>query len=172
MDVIINNPSAQTVVPQTVLPQPYATQGYPDSAPIHGYYLQSEHGPGPLLPLLLIGGALLFFRARRNQWRNRRRMWAARGMGPGNMGPGNMGAGQPSMAGADGGAQTSSQTSWNEEGRDWGEEFRRGRERFLGSGLFGGNSDKALDIARERYARGEIDADQYAEVQRNLEKQG
>ena len=38
--------------------------------------------------------------------------------------------------------------------------FRRGRERFFGDG--------ALDIARERYARGEINADEYETLRRTL----
>ncbi|GBF06996.1 hypothetical protein DAERI_110178 [Deinococcus aerius] len=38
--------------------------------------------------------------------------------------------------------------------------FRRGRSRFL--------NDHALDIARERYARGEINADEYETLRRTL----
>ncbi|WP_425145325.1 hypothetical protein [Deinococcus sp.] len=155
MDVIINNPAAQTVLPQTYsAPAPtYSTQGYAAPAP-YGYAPGYEHhGPGFLLPLLLIGGLVLFLRSRGRQWRNRRRMWAAQGFGPG----------KPNMP--EGGQNAAQQG--NEP--DWGEQWKRGRERFMGGGLFG---DKALDIARERYAKGEIDADQYAELQRNLEKEG
>lgn len=38
--------------------------------------------------------------------------------------------------------------------------FRRGRARFL--------NDRALDIARERYAKGEINADEYEALRRTL----
>ncbi|WP_350242446.1 hypothetical protein [Deinococcus sonorensis] len=67
MDVIINNPPAQTF-------QTQAVPSYPA-----GYYAPHDHGgPGFLLPLLLIGGAVLFFRGRgRRHWRERRMMMGA-----------------------------------------------------------------------------------------------
>ncbi|ULH15211.1 hypothetical protein MF271_14835 [Deinococcus sp. KNUC1210] len=155
MDVIINNPPAQT----------YSTQGYAAPAP-YGYAPgYQHHGPGLLLPLLLLGG-FLFWRGKRRHQRRRQRFWAQ-----------NM----PAAAGA--ASQPSSQAAQGQQGSsspdDWRQNWQQGRERFFGGGgLFGNGSvtdrllgDKALDIARERYARGEIDADQYAELQRNLSRE-
>ncbi|WP_019586282.1 SHOCT domain-containing protein [Deinococcus apachensis] len=45
-------------------------------------------------------------------------------------------------------------------GDDVRDTFRRGRARFL--------NDHALDIARERYAKGEINADEYETLRRTL----
>ncbi|MFC4452565.1 SHOCT domain-containing protein [Deinococcus sonorensis] len=127
MDVIINNPPAQTF-------QTQAVPSYPA-----GYYAPHDHGgPGFLLPLLLIGGAVLFFRGRgRRHWRERRMM-----MGAGN------------------GRGWEAQTDASKDDGDWSEKLRRGRDRFF--------SDGALNIARERYARGEIDAEQYEALRRTL----
>ncbi|GGR29586.1 hypothetical protein [Deinococcus ruber] len=152
MDVIINNPPAQT----------YSTQGYAAPAP-YGYAPgYQHHGPGLLLPLLLLGG-FLFWRGKRHQQRRRQRFW---------------GQNMPAAAtpGAASQAQTYTQTAQGQQNStpqdNWRQNWQQGRERFFGGGfadkLLG---DKALDIARERYARGEIDADQYAELQRNLSRE-
>lgn len=47
---------------------------------------------------------------------------------------------------------------------DMREKFRQGRQRFF--------NDGALDIARERYARGEINADEYETLKRHLSGEG
>ena len=165
MDVIINNPPAQTFSTQG-----YSAPGYAAPAP-YGYAPgYQHHGPGLLLPLLLLGG-FLFWRGKRRQQRRRQRFW---------------GQGMPAAATPGNGPQTATQTQQGpqnssdqgEWGQNWRQNFEQGRERFFGGGLFSNGSvadkllgDKALDIARQRYARGEIDADQYAELQRNLSKE-
>lgn len=166
MDVIINNSPAQPFTAQPYVTQPLTTQTYAAPMP-YGYTQGNEHhGPGFLLPLLLIGG-FLFFRARRGSRRRQRPMWAGHQNGQ-------QVAGQPSGT-ADAPYQTSSTFRQAEPEQDWGELLRRGRDRLFGQGTWeregaGGPSatDRALEIARERYARGEIDADGYAELQRNL----
>ncbi|GHF34170.1 uncharacterized protein (TIGR03382 family) [Deinococcus metalli] len=130
MDVIINNPPAATY--QTPLP----AQGYaPLQATPYGYGPAAygpyphPHGPGFLLPLLLIGAFVLF----------RRRRFMARRF----------------MAG-DAGAMTANADMAAEMRDKW----RRHRDRFV--------NDSALHIARERYAKGEINADEYEALRRTL----
>ncbi|MFC4637949.1 SHOCT domain-containing protein [Deinococcus hohokamensis] len=119
MDVIINNATPAQVVPQTYTPTQLVPQGY------QGYGPGAHHDGGPgFLPLLLVIGAVVFFRQRHLM--NRR--WGLAGHGP--------------MGG---------------EVRDT---FRRGRERFF--------ADGALEIARERYAKGEIKTDEYEALRRTL----
>lgn len=123
MDVIINNPPAA---------QPYAqVQGNPYGyGPMYGY--PQHHGPGALLPLLLILGAVFFAKRRRMM----RRFMMAGGSGP----------------------------LGHHDHSTLHEKFRQGRDRFV--------NDSALHIARERYARGEINADEYEALRRNLSGEG
>ncbi|SMB95383.1 SHOCT domain-containing protein [Deinococcus hopiensis] len=120
MDVIINNSTPAQIVPQTYTP--YALpQG-------HGPGFHGHDGPG-FFPLLLVIGAVVFFRRRMGQHFVNRRELAGHG---------------PS----------------GKVGEDVRDTFRRSRERFFGDG--------ALDIARERYARGEINAGEYEALRRTL----
>ena len=114
----------------------------------YGYGTSSGHshgGPGFLLPLL-IGGGFLFLRAR-----DRRRRWAR----PQQMHRPTT-AGGPAVHGP-------SEDDWSlrEDPRNMS---RRTREKFF--------SDGALGIARERYARGEINADEYETLRRTLSGEG
>ncbi|QFP76989.1 hypothetical protein [Deinococcus sp. AJ005] len=144
MDVIINNPAPQTAY----TPMIQSPAGYgPGYGPGYGYH--DHGGPGFLFPLLLIGG-LVFLRAR-----GKRRRWAKRQ----HMQRLNM-AGGPVPT-------PPQQDDWNlrEDPReDMRDMFRRGREKFF--------SDGALGIARERYAKGEINADEYENLRRNLGGEG
>ncbi|WP_309570248.1 SHOCT domain-containing protein [Deinococcus sp.] len=136
MDVIINNPPAATQMPaQSYAPVQATPYGYGPMA--YGPY-HDHHGPGFLLPLLLIGGVLLL---KRRRFMGRR--WMAGG--PGRMNAG-MDTGQDMAA----------------EMRD---KFRQHRDRFV-KGT--GGQDSALQIARERYAKGEINADEYEALRRTL----
>ncbi|AWN23038.1 hypothetical protein DKM44_07175 [Deinococcus irradiatisoli] len=122
MDVIINNPASPTQAQYAPMSQlPYGP------GPGYGYgpYHHHHGGPGFLLPLLLIGGVLLWRRARRRRMRG----WQWAGQSP---------------AAARGGPD------FVEEIR---ENFKRGRERFM--------SDSALNIVRERFARGELSEQEY-----------
>ncbi|WP_412028644.1 hypothetical protein [Deinococcus yunweiensis] len=124
MDVIINNPPAAQLPAQVygqVQTMPY---GY---GPMPQY--RDHHGPGFLLPLLLIGGFLFFKRGR-----HLRHRWAADGP-----------------------------DTRSEMAAEMREKFRRGRDRFV--------NDSAQHIARERYARGEINADEYEALRHTLEGQ-
>lgn len=138
MDVIINNPPvAQTPAP--VYSQMQATPyGY---GPMPQGY-QHHHGPGFLLPLLLIGGFVLFKRRR-----VMRRFMAGQG---GSIGP--VGCGPRD------GQELS---DMREQMR---EKFRQGKDRFV--------NDQALSIARERYAKGEINEGEYETLRRNLSGEG
>ncbi len=130
MDVIINNPPAAQLPAQVygqVQTMPY---GY---GPMPQY--RDHHGPGFLLPLLLIGGFLFFKRGR-----HLRRRWMAAG---------------PGMDGQDVAAEMR-------------QKFRQHRDRFVNATA---GQDSALHIARERYARGEINADEYEALRRTLEGQ-
>ncbi|MFC3835404.1 MULTISPECIES: SHOCT domain-containing protein [Deinococcus] len=129
MDVIINNPPAAQLPAQVygqVQTMPY---GY---GPMPQY--RDHHGPGFLLPLLLIGGFLFFKRGR-----HLRRRWAADGP-----------------------------DTRSEMAAEMREKFRRGRDRFVNATA---GQDSALHIARERYAKGEINADEYEALRRTLEGQ-
>lgn len=143
MDVIINNPAPQTQYAPII----QAPDGYgPGYGPGYGYH--AHGGPGFLLPLLLIGG-LIFLRGR-----GKRRRWARR-----------QHMQRLNMAGA--GPTTPNEHDWNlrEDPReDMREMFRRGREKFF--------SDGALTIVRERYARGEINAEEYEKLRRTLSEEG
>lgn len=113
----------------------------------YGYGPSSGHphgGPGFLLPLLIVGG-FLFLRAG-----DRRRRWARRQMQ------------RPTPAGGPA-IPEPHEDDWNlrEDPRDL---FRRTREQFF--------SDGALGIVRERYARGEINADEYETLRRTLSGEG
>ena len=143
MDVIINN-AASSALP-SVQPLVQAAQ-YPvqyQPAPYGGYEGPQEHGFGGgfLLVAAVVGGLILLKARRRRAW-----MMQRMGMGgPRPFGPG-MGAGQPP----------------HDQG-DWKDTLQRGKDRLF--------SDRALDIARERYARGEISAEQYGQLQRGLSGQ-
>lgn len=133
MDVIINNPPAAQTYAQV--------QGYgpvPQGYGPYGYGYPHHHGPGFLLPLLIILGAVFFAR--------RRRMMRRHMLGQGGPAPFGHGQGNRQDSGPD-----------FEQMR---EKFRQGRERFF--------EDGALRIARERYAKGEINADEYDTLRRNL----
>ncbi|CAM3813728.1 SHOCT domain-containing protein [Deinococcus frigens] len=138
MDVIINNPAVPQVQ-YTPLTQTPAGYG-PGYGPGYGDH---HGGPGFLLPLLLLGGFLFFRAGGRRRWARRQQMQ------------------RPNTA--DGPAPTSPRDDWHlrEDPReDMRDMFRRGREKFFGDG--------ALGIARERYARGEINADEYENLRRTL----
>ncbi|TSA86186.1 hypothetical protein FNU79_08450 [Deinococcus detaillensis] len=143
MDVIINNPatSAQPQVqyaPLTQTPYGYGP-GYGEYKDNHGH-----GGPGFLLPFLLIGG-FLFWRGKTKRRRMTQRWKMAGGLssqGPAVQEHGDAGNTGPDFV------------------DDIRENFRRGRERFM--------SDGALGIARERYAKGEINADEYQAIVRAL----
>ena len=143
MDVIINNPAPQT----PYAPMVQAPTGYgPGYGPGYGYH--AHGGPGFLLPLLLIGGFLVL------RGRGKRRRWARRQ----HMQRLNMAGGAPT---------TPPENDWSlrEDPReDMRDLFRRGRERFF--------SDGALAIVRERYARGEINAEEYENLRRTLSDEG
>ena len=153
MDVIINNPPA----PQLPIPLPaqLPAQGYGQvQATGYGYgpmpygQYQGQHGPGFLLPLLLIGAFVLFARRRLG-----RRFMAG--------GPGSHGGG-PDLARSDLARSdlARSDMARSDMAQEMREKFRRGRDRFV--------NDSAQHIARERYARGEIDADEYEALRRTL----
>lgn len=135
MDVIINNPPAAQLPAQGYAPVQATPYGY-GPVPYGPYH--DHHGPGFLLPLLLLGGFLLFRRGRHT-----RRRWMAGG-------PGRMTAGM-------------------EPGQDVAaemrEKFRQHRDRFMDAAT---GQDSALHIARERYAKGEINADEYEALRRTL----
>lgn len=95
-------------------------------------------GPGFLLPLLLVGG-FLFWRGK-NKRRRMMQRWQMAG------GPAGMASNRPHDA--------------PDFVDDIRENFRRGRERFM--------SDGALGIARERYAKGEINAEEYQAIVKAL----
>jgi Short C-terminal domain len=164
MDVIINNP-ATTALPQvqyapiTQTPQGYGPgYGQGQGRDFHG-------GPGFLLPLLLVGG-FLFLRGRgkrRRQMMRRAQMQSGQMQGSQPM-PGNpmTGAG-PAPAGP---FASDMPGSFGDSGNfmdDIRENFRRGRQQFVTNG--------ALDIARERYARGEINAEEYQTILKTLSGQ-
>lgn len=161
MDVIINNP-ATSAFPQTqYAPVTQTPYGYP------GYNGDQDHhahgGPGFVLPLLLLGG-LLFLRGRGKRRRQMLRRWQ---MQSGQMGGAPMG-GQPMpgnpMTGA--GPAPAGPFASDMPGNfmdDIRENFRRGRQQFVTNG--------ALDIARERYARGEINAEEYQTILKTLSTQ-
>lgn len=143
MDVIINNPPAQSVAPG-YLPAPNYVQGY---GPVYGYGpafggpYRDHGGPGFFGVLLLILGGVLLVRfvRMRGRWEYRRRM---RGVGAG---------GDAGTASGEDGEREPPFEGW---GRDfWGRGF---------------SADRAQRIARERFARGEIDAEQYEAIKKGL----
>lgn len=155
MDVIINN-AASSAQPMGQAAQYQAAQYPVQSQPApygNGYEGPQEHGFGGgfLLIAAVVGGFILLKARRRRAWMMHRMGMGGPGMaaagmgGPRPFGPG-MGAGQPPQG----------------QG-DWKDTLQRGRERLFGDG--------ALDIARERYARGEISAEQYGQLQRGLSGQ-
>lgn len=130
MDVIINNATPAQVVPQTYTPYQTGPQGFGFQGPGYSPGFHGHDGPG-FFPVLLLIGAVLFFRRRMTGRHVMNRRRELLGHGPsGRVGDDMLGT------------------------------FRRGRERFFGDG--------ALDIARERYARGEINADEYETLRRTL----
>ncbi|WP_420597373.1 hypothetical protein [Deinococcus sp.] len=142
MDVIINNagPSATPQV-QQYAPITQTPNGY---GPGYGEYQnnQDHHGgPGFLLPLLLVGG-FFFFRGRNKRRRQMMRRWQ--------------------MAG--GQAMPEGNANPNHDAPDFvddiRENFKRGRQRLF--------NDGALNIARERYARGEINEGEYQAIAKAL----
>ncbi|MFB9992637.1 hypothetical protein ACFFLM_11725 [Deinococcus oregonensis] len=150
MDVIINNATpaqitaqpAQTYAPIQGVPYGYGPQGYQQYG--------DRDGPGFGFFALLGLGIFLFARARR-----KRQMWRHR------MGRNGMGSGGPQQALAGASA------AWGKPDMDksdmadeWRENFRRGKQKFF--------SDGALSIARERYAKGEINADEYQSLTKTL----
>ncbi|GGR14031.1 SHOCT domain-containing protein [Deinococcus ruber] len=148
MDVIINNASssAQPLVQVPQIQGTYPLQSQP--APYgYGYDGPQEHGFGGgfLVVAAVIGGVLLL-KMRRRAW-----MMQRMGGGPRPFSPGNPGAG--------GNTRTPEQMA-----ADLKDTLQRGRERLFG--------DRALDIARERYARGEISTEEYSRLQRDLNGEG
>ncbi|ULH14211.1 SHOCT domain-containing protein (plasmid) [Deinococcus sp. KNUC1210] len=144
MDVIINNAqsSAQPLVQVPQLQGTYPLQSQP--APYgYGYDGPQEHGfGGGFLVVAAVIGGVLLLKMRR------RRAWMMQRMGSG-----------PRPFGPGGGARTPEQTA-----ADWKDTLQRGKERLFG--------DRALDIARERYARGEISTEEYSRLQRDLSAEG
>lgn len=136
MDVIINNPPAAQTYAQ-VQGNPY---GYGPMPQGYGY---QHHGPGLLLPLLVIGG-FVFLKRRRRMMRH-------------DMQAGFMGAGGHRCGPREGQEFKEEFLKGREQMR---EKFRQGREQFF--------QDGALGIARERYAKGEINADEYETLRRTL----
>ncbi|THF68820.1 hypothetical protein E7T06_14760 [Deinococcus sp. Arct2-2] len=152
MDVIINNATpaqvtaqpAQTYAPIQGVPYGYGPQAYQQ--------YQDRDGPGFGFFALLGLGIFLFAKARR-----KRQMWRHR-MGRNGMG---MGGPQQALAGADWGKPDMDKSEMADE---WRENFRRGKQKFF--------SDGALSIARERYAKGEINADEYQSLTKTLMGEG
>ncbi len=100
-----------------------------------GYSEYRDHHGGPgFLLPLLLIGGFLFFRSRNKRRRQMMRRW--------------QGAGGPGMP--------ETQPGTPDFVDNIRENFRRGRQRFM--------SDGAIEIARERYARGEINADEYQAI--------
>ena len=131
MDVIINNPATTTAPQVQYAPITQTPQGY---GPGYGANQnnQDHGGPGFLLPLVLVGGFLVF------RGRNKRRRmgrWQMANNGP---------------------ATPEGKAAAPDFVDDIRENFNRGRQRFF--------SDGALNIARERYARGEISAEEYQAI--------
>lgn len=139
MNVIIIDAAPAQVVPQVFIPSTAAPPGYgPAYGP--GYH----GGPGFLLPLLLVGGFLLWRGRAGRRWRRMHRPGVASG---------------PADLRRDAGPR---EEDWNlrDEGEDVRDLWRRGRERLFG--------DSAQTVARERYARGEISAEEYETIRRTL----
>jgi len=147
MDVIINNATPAQITTQPA--QTYApVQGMPYGYGPQAYQPYGHHdGPGFGFFALLGLGIFLVARARR-----KRQMWRHR-MGRGGMGHQQALAG----AGADWGKPDMDKSEMADE---WRENFRRGKQKFF--------SDGALAIARERYAKGEINADEYQSLTKTL----
>ena len=120
--------------------QQYApiTQTPQGYGPGYGEYRDHHGGPGFLLPLLLVGGFFLF-RGRNKRRRQMMRRWQMANNGP-------------------------TMPEDNHDAPDFvddiRENFKRGRQRLF--------NDGALNIARERYARGEINADEYQAIAKAL----
>jgi hypothetical protein len=153
MDVIINNATPAQITAQPA--QTYAPiQGVPYGYGPQGYQQYGDHdGPGFGFFALLGLGIFLFAKARR-----KRQMWRHR-MGRNGMGNGMGGGSQQALAGAgaDWGKPDMDKSDMADE---WRENFRRGKQKFF--------SDGALSIARERYAKGEINADEYQQLTKTL----
>ena len=145
MDVIINN-AGSSAQPLVQVPQVQGGQYPIQSQPApygYGYDGPQEHGfGGGFLVIAAVIGGFILLKARRR----RALMMQRLGGGPRPFGPGSMGAGGPGQA------------------ADWKDTLQRGTERLFG--------DRALDIARERYARGEIGAEEYGSLQRGLSGEG
>lgn len=154
MDVIINNATPAQITAQPLMTQPAQTyapiQGVPYGYGPQGYQQYGDRdGPGFGFFALLGLGIFLFARARR-----KRQMWRHR------MGRNGMGMGGPQAlagAGADWGKPDMDKSEMADE---WRENFRRGKQKFF--------TDGALSIARERYAKGEINADEYQSLTKTL----
>ncbi len=141
MDIFVNNPPAQSV---QVPVQGYGVQGYGGQAyggPAYGYPpYGGHHGGGFGFVLLALLGVFLFLRW--NRFGHRRRRWAAMMDGRGG----------PNWGGQKDGLQPGTQ-----EGRDW----KPPRMPWM--------RDNAAEIARERFARGEINADELAAILKGLD---
>lgn len=148
MDVIINNATPAQITAQPA--QTYAPiQGMPYGYGPQAYQPYGHHdGPGFGFFALLGLGIFLVARARR-----KRQMWRHR------MGRGGMSSGPHSLAGA-GADWGKPDMDRSEMADEWRENFRRGKQKFF--------SDGALAIARERYAKGEINADEYQNLTKTL----
>ena len=138
MDVIINNAGPSATPQVQYAPITQTPQGY---GPGYGEYQGHHGGPGFVLPLLLVGG-FLFFRSRNKRRRQMMRRWQM--------------AGGPAMPGGNANPNPDAPDFVD----DIRENFKRGRQRFF--------SDGALNIARERYARGEINEGEYQAIVKAL----
>ncbi len=192
MDVIINNPASTPVAPVaapvTMTGQVYAAPAapYPNYGPEHEEH-HSGFGGFFLFPLLFILGAGIFLRRMR-----RRFMRGGGGGARGNWGRGNWNrdnwdrSNWNSQNGSDARANANepraeeskgpenfskSEPSSNSSGPtrpDMGER-REWWEAFIGERS---GRDKALEIARERFAKGEIRYEEFETIRRGLMSQG
>jgi hypothetical protein len=141
MDIFVNNPPAQSVPLQSYPVQTVPFQGY--GVPAYGYAPNGyggHHGGGFGVVLLALLGAFLFLRWNRFGGRRRWAMMQGRGYGPG--------AQQGSQDG---------QAGQGASGRDW----KPPRMPWM--------RDNAAEIARERFARGEINAEELATILKGLD---
>ncbi|WP_293910049.1 SHOCT domain-containing protein [Deinococcus sp.] len=148
MDVIINNPATSALLQTQYAPVSQTPYGYPGYDGYQGHHFHG--GPGFVLPLLLLGG-FLFLRGR---GKRRRQM-----MGRSQMQNGQMQNSQTQNSQTQN-SQTQGSAMPGNFMDDIRENFRRGRQQFV--------TDSALDIARERYARGEITAEEYQTILKTL----
>ncbi len=195
MDVIINNPASTPVAPVAPVAAPVVTTGQVYAPAPYAYpaYREEHHfgfGGFFLFPLLFILGAAFFLR-----WMRRRFMRGARGNWErGNWGRGNWDRGNwdrsnwNSHNGSDSRANSnpphpeenkgpgnfdkaapSSGSSRPDMGRPDTGERREWWEAFVGERS---GKDRALEIARERFAKGEIRFEEFETIRRGLMGQG